>query len=549
MNPRLRTAIIAAIVFVVCFDLAWFWQHHLGAHSSELGGHPDEAAHYVTGLMVHDYVEAGFPGSPMGFAKTYYDHYPKIGLGIWPPVFYAVQTAWTLVLGTQRGVLLWLMAVLAAVLAVQVFRALASLYGAGLAVLGALATVCLPLAVEYYSMVMAETLCAVLMFGAVVAWGRFLDEERGRDAILFGLLAGLAIMTKGTGLALALAAPLALAMARRWKLLLRPAVWGAVLLVGIIAGPWTWLFRNLGREKGGWLEASPSWHFSAEAAPYYLGKLGLALGSLCDHDHPIILGPLLLLAVVGAFARIFRPGPQRGLWASTGGLILGVLIFQAVLPVGLEARHLISILPAAILFAVSGFETFRRWLRHRQKRPDGPANAFEVALAALILAVGVFLAHRVDPLEPKNCSGFAALAAAVLEDPEARNKSVLIASDATGEGMFISEYAMRDQNRPGGTVKRASKETASMDWAGRGVRLRFASDEELIAWIQAAKIGCIITDTSMPEEKRGPHHDQLIHLCEEHSDAFWPAAASPIIRAGQSLPKTARLYLVRPGTP
>lgn len=538
MNPRLRTAIIAAIVFVVCFDLAWFWQHHLGAHSSELGGHPDEAAHYVTGLMVHDYVKAGFPGSPMGFAKTYYDHYPKIGLGIWPPVFYAVQTAWTLALGTQRGVLLWLMAALAAVLAVQVFRALVSLYGAGLAVVGALVTVCLPLAIEYYSMVMAETLCAVLMFGAALAWGRFLDEARGRDAILFGLLAGLAIMTKGTGLALALAAPLALAMAHCWKLLLRPAVWLAVLLVGIIAGPWTWIFRNLGREKGGWLEANPSWHFSAEAAPYYLGKLGLALGFL-----------LLLLAVVGALARIFRPGPQRGLWASAGGLILGVLIFQAVLPVGLEARHLIPILPAVILFAVSGFETFRRWLRHRQKHPEGPANAFEVALAVIVLAAGVFLAHRLDPLEPKNSSGFAPLAAAVLENPEARSAPVLIASDATGEGMFISEYAMRDEKRPSGTVKRASKETASMDWAGRGVRLRFATEEELLAWIRTAKIGCIITDTSMPEEKRGPHHDQLIRLCEEHSDVFWPAASSPIIRAGQSLPKAARLYLVRPGTP
>ena len=96
--------VVACIVFVLAFDLAFFWQRTGEAHLSEFGAHPDEAAHYVTGLFVRDslvmtgkYVAGGFQGSPVKvgkeFADTYYAHYPKIGLGVWPPFFYLVQSA------------------------------------------------------------------------------------------------------------------------------------------------------------------------------------------------------------------------------------------------------------------------------------------------------------------------------------------------------------------------------------------------------------------------------------------------------------------------
>ena len=34
-----------------------------GAYHAEFGSHPDEAAHYVTGLMVRDYLASGLPGN------------------------------------------------------------------------------------------------------------------------------------------------------------------------------------------------------------------------------------------------------------------------------------------------------------------------------------------------------------------------------------------------------------------------------------------------------------------------------------------------------
>jgi len=533
MNPRLRSFLLAAIVFVAVFDLAWFFQRQNGAHDSEFGGHPDEAAHYVTGLMLHDYAAAGCPGSPLAFAQEYYRHYPKIGLGVWPPGFYVAQAAWEFAFGVQRSSVLLLMAALAAVLAVQLFATLRSEVGSWLAAAGAAALIALPLVIEHYGMVMAEMLTAIFMFGSALAWGRFLDAQRGRDALFFGALAGLAIMTKGTAVALVFMAPLALGLAGRWRLLARPALWCGGALAAVIAGPWTWLFRNYGRDKGGWLEASPSWHFTREAAPYYLGKLGLALGVL-----------LVVLFAVGLLVKSLRPGASRGKWAALASLVVAVLAFQLLMPVGLEARHLIPAIPAALAFALAGLDSIRGAFRHSRGLPEDERTPLALALCSAVLVGGVWLAHRIAPPDPKRWSGFAPIARAVLDDPALRGRPVLVSSDASGEGMFISELAMRDR-RPGMVVMRASKEVAAMDWAGRGARTKFKSDEELTEWIAASRIGCIVVDASMDEGKRGPHHDQIIHLCESNSARFWPADSVLVTREGNVRPKPVRLYLVR----
>jgi hypothetical protein len=281
------------------------------------------------------------------------------------------------------------------------------------------------------------------------------------------------------------------------------------------------------------LEASPSWHFAREAAPYYLGKLSLALGML-----------LLVLASLGVIVKMLRPGSRGGLWASAGALIVAVLGFQMVMPVGLEARHLIPALPAAVLFAIAGLDALREALRERRCLPASPATPIEAVLCASILAGGVWLVHRVSPPDPKRWSGFAPMAEAVLADSGLAGRPVLVSSDATGEGMFISEIAMRD-HRPGAVVERASKELATMDWAGRGIRPKFASDDDLLGWLKRSGLGAIVVDASMPEEKHGPHHDQLLRICEEHSDTFWPASSSQVVRGGQLCAKPVRLYLVR----
>ena len=526
LRKKPRAWVAACIVFVLAFDLAFFWQRTGDAYVSEFGAHPDEAAHYVTGLFVRDalvmtgrYAAGGFQGSPVKvgkeFADTYYAHYPKIGLGVWPPVFYLVQSAWTLPFSPSRTSVLLLLCALAAVVATQLFRVLRAEYGILPAALGTALWLSLPLARNGYGMVMAETLSAGLMFGAVLAFGDFLDREKRGDAFRFGLLAALAILTKGTGLALALAAPLALLFTRRFHLLKRPALWTAVLLVAVLAGPWTWATRNLG--QGGWEEPSPSWHFTAKALPYYAAKFGLGLGSAA-----------LVLFCIGAFVKMRANSGHRGRWAAAGAFIVSVVLFQSLAPVGLEARHLIPLLPAAIMFAVAGFVRLTAsWKR----------QSLAAALGVLVVAGSVL------PLEQKGCRGFEPLARSVL-DAASPSDVTLVSSEARGEGMFIAEIAMRER-RPGHIIQRASKALASSAWSGRGYAPQYPTDEALRAFLTGGKIQYLVLDDAIPEAKRCAHHDQLKRVVEGDTDRFSLLQESEIIRGGEPQLAPVRLYKIQ----
>lgn len=473
-------------VFTLAFVLALLFQHLDGADRSEYGGHPDEAAHYVTGLMVRDYVAAHLPGNPLTYAQQYYDHYPKIGLGVWPPFFYAVQAAWTLPFGVGHRALLVLMAVLAAGVGLLLHHALREEAGPWIAAAAALAWIALPLARELYGMVMAETLSALLMFGATLCFGRFLDDGRARDVLLFGLLAALAIMSKGTGLALGLMAAFALILSRQWRLLRRPALWGGAAVTALLAGPWTWKFRELGH--GGWLQPHPSWSFTREAIPYYLVKF-TAVGI-----------PLLILLAIGVWSLFARSPRKCGGALAALALLPAVMLFQSLAPVGLEARHLVPTLPAAVLLAALGAA------RLRLPRPAQPA---------LLLASAFLLPQH----HPKACGGFAPLAEVLIGKvhPE---EQILVASDATGEGMLISEIALRDGHRPTYVVQRASKALAASEWSGRDYHAKFADEAALQAFLMASPIRYVVLDDSVPAAKRTPHEAQLQDLMQHEPGRF-----------------------------
>ena len=107
---RLRHATVFGLSLLMTLLLQW----RANAFQAEWSEDPDEPAHYVTGLMVRDYIAGGLRGSPMAFAQNYYAHYPKVAIGHWPPVFYLMQAGWMLLFGISRASLLGLMATLGA---------------------------------------------------------------------------------------------------------------------------------------------------------------------------------------------------------------------------------------------------------------------------------------------------------------------------------------------------------------------------------------------------------------------------------------------------
>lgn len=543
------------LVFLASLLFVFFFQLMQGAYLSEFGSHPDEAAHCVTGLFVHDavcmagsWIKQGMHGSPLtvgkAFAEHYYAAYPKIGLGIWPPFFYVVQTIWFAAFAASRSSLLLLMATLTAALGTILFKSLREEFGDFCAAAGLAVFVSLPLIQNYSAMVMAEMLSALLMFAATLKLGRFIDQRKTSDAVVFGILAALAIMTKGTGLALGLMVLITIGFTRRWEVLKSRALWSASGIVLLVAGPWTWCFRNQG--KGGWEEPSPSWHFSRAAFPYYLWKMAIVFG-----------GVLVVIALLGLIQRIRKGGQPSGKWSALGGLILSVCIFQSLIPCGKEVRHLLPIVPAFMMFVGAGIRAAAEWL---EARGWVKAHSLPISCAGLLIlfysgglfpsaamtgfgSVGDHLRFSPFSVHQKGYSGFGG----VFDKISSHSKQpiiMLVSSDARGEGMLIAEAALADPHRPSYVVERASKFMSASTWSGGGYQNYYEDEGMLMKAILDSHIDFLAVDFAVPMGYRKPHHDLLGRLVVKHPEVFKPILVGPIVREGIPLNEPIRVSQV-----
>jgi len=96
------------------------------------------------------------------------------------------------------------------------------------ALLGALVYATLPVIVLAHRLVKAENLLSLLFMGAILAARRHISSGSARSAVVTGVLCGLSIWTKATGVAVLAVALLLLVPARRYR--------GALLAVGFAAG-------------------------------------------------------------------------------------------------------------------------------------------------------------------------------------------------------------------------------------------------------------------------------------------------------------------------
>src|SRR5579863_1610264 len=73
MARALKGTILAVILMTEVLLLQW----RSGAFRAEFSSYPDEASHYMSGLLVHNYLRSGLPlQSPMHFADEFYLRYP-----------------------------------------------------------------------------------------------------------------------------------------------------------------------------------------------------------------------------------------------------------------------------------------------------------------------------------------------------------------------------------------------------------------------------------------------------------------------------------------
>jgi len=490
---------LATVVF--CFAVVFALQYLGGAFTAELSGYPDEASHYMSGVLVHDYIQSRFPSSPMSFASHFYLRYPYLAIGHWPPLFYGLEGSWMYLFSTSRIVVLLLMAGITTSLVTMTYFTVQPEFGVKLGLLSALLLACNPIVQKYASMVMMDTLLAVLSLSAALCFARFLDSGGWRDAMKFAGLASLAILTKGNAFFLALVPAVSLLMTRRFHLLKRASFWAPMAVVALLCLPWHLMTMGLMLPTFG---AHLGIAFTQRAATFYGVLLLKSLGA-----------PILALAVAGLFTRVIRPYWHNGVharWAALGSLLLSVCIFYCFVPAGIEARYAIVSIPLFQIFAAAGAVDLAKHL--------AVAGRSTATRLWLVLAVAImFFATSVFAIPRKISFGYRQAATALLSDGRAKDSLILVSADTNvGEGIFISEMAMQ-ANRGREIVLRASKVLADSDWNVTKYRARYATSDQLRHCLKESGVEFLVLDRSQGAQHY-LHHQQLLDMVNSHPEEW-----------------------------
>lgn len=469
-----------------------------GAHESDFGGHPDEAAHVVTGLMVRDYLAGPFWSGthPMRYAEDYYERFPRVALGHYPPGFYVVEALWLLPSRTATAALL-LPVFLTSLTAWIIFMVGRRLMRPPAAVVAAAAFPLMHLVQVYTAIVMSDMLLVIWCLLAALAFGRFLETGGAKWSLAFGLLAAAAILTKGSGLLLALVPPVAIVLTARWKVLLAPKLWLAPLPVLFLAVPWLVLTAHITAEG---MAAEPAGDYFLKAVPYYLTNAVSVLGVMLI----VLTGAALVVAAIVFKREKGLPAKEAVLWA----LVVAVLAFYCVVPSGLDERYLLPVIPSALALGFSALDRFG--LRMGARYPG-----FPVAALPLLAALAVVLETGSPAV--KAFQGQTRALAGLLRDSD-EPLALLVCSDSSGEGALIASAALLAPDRV--VVERGTKLLSTSDWMGRGYKANFSSDEELFGLLDKAGVTHVIVDGVVPGKAIWPHQHAIDRVIRERQDHF-----------------------------
>jgi len=496
-----------------------------GAFHSDLGGDPDEAAHAVTSLMVRDYLWQGLGSSPLGFATEYYETFPKVALGHYPPLYYLPAAA-ALSVWCAPNALLALQALWVAVLAAVGWRFARRWLTAGdgwLAALPCLMVVSLSEVVRVGSHVLADLLLALLVFAALLAWHRYLLRPSWKGSLGFGCLAAAAILTKGSAMGLAGVPVLSLLLAGHWQDLRRPHWWGAVLPVALLAGPW--MLYSVRFTQEGFVDQTPL-AFFAEALGFYQQALPRVLG------WPMVGVIAVSLLRLGWDAVRRRVEPTRAvLWA--GALSMQGLVM--IVPTGFSNRYLLpSLLPLALLMLIEVIH-WVPWALRRVKSCGSPLRTQRLVVA-LLLGTTVWMTLQTLP---KMVNGYTEVVQRLqTEAGPAAGEVWLIASDPRGEGAIIAAaaFATPDRTSRALTLKRGSKTLVDTDWLGKSYQPKFTDAAELLRLLDEQRIAIVMVDTSMTPD-RVQAHEKALRKALNQPDSGWQIGWKQRIGRGFGVPE------------
>lgn len=515
------------ILFTVTLTLIVCWQAFSGAYSHDVANHPDEAAHFVTGVMVHDYLCTGvLDENPISFAHDYYQQYPKIAIGQWPPLFYAIQAVWYLILGVGQWQAFLLIAFAATVTMFSLFRLLSRLYGADVGAICVVLLFSLPLIQNYSSMFMSEIFVFLFSFLAFSSFCEYLEKERPTGILFFAFWSIAAILTKGTGFWLGLFAVMTPVMVRKPHLYLRREYWFSGGLVVLFVAPYYLLTMQSGMGLHGKANSS---QFLTASTQFY--ERFPVLNQMLKIASPVEF-LLAAIAVIFLFCPSRKPKagvgnsefyqkeipPQKlvGMAAFSG--FLSFIFFLTMVPLTVESRYyLVSLLPLIILVAYS-LASLKLFL-----------SGWEVRQMCFVLVIAVFAIVTTPEgmLRRVSGCGLAAASIPVTEDAEV----ILVSSDSSGEGAFIAKRLMLDTNRSD-YVLRGSKVLSSSSWSGRNYDFHYKSKEEIREFLIKNSVKYIVVAKPCRGQNDHEFHQNMLRLALSDSPDEFPIISTFPLQSG-----------------
>jgi hypothetical protein len=446
---------LIAITGVLLIALQWIGS----AWTAEFDGYPDEAAQFVSGQMVRQFLVDLPLRNPVAWAGQYELHYPKVAVGHWPPGYYAAEAFWSLVFGPSRISAMsfqWALGLAVAAGICSLARSrLPWLVTCGIVIL----TVATPEFQRGLEQTMAELaclLCGVLFLHAMV---RMLESPGPRTFLTVSLAIVAAILTKGTGGCLTPVPLFAwIADGRRIRI---PS--GKVLAAVLTAGALC-------------LVAYPGAGAMVES-----GGMNFVLGWPVANIGKVAGWGFLVLALFGVRR---RPLPLAA--AST---IVGALVFSFFVRAMNEPRHWIIVLPPILFLAGEAVAA-------------APRRTAPLLLVALLLFPWSLYRQRT--------AGYRDLFRH-LPLPS----RILISSGrgAEGEGACVAEVVILD--RPFASfVMRGGKVLAESGWNGDNYRLLVSDRAGVARRLDELAVAEVILDT--PGATAPPHHVLLRETLESN---------------------------------
>lgn len=457
-----------------------FQQVAVGAPQASFSAYPDEPSHFLSGVMIRDYIVSGFQGSPRAFASNYYSRMPYFAVGYWPPVFYLTEALWMLVLGVGLSQALWLSAFLGAAAAITVLDQARRYVGWFPAACCAMLFLQWPSIRSSDSAIMTDTTVALLSLWASIALARFFERERTADALLFGVLAALTILTKYSGVFLVPVPVIAAVVAGRSDLLRRRSFWAMGIPIAALCLPWVLATSNLASR--GFLTGEKSGAIR-RMADYVLFIL--------RSDLPF--GMLLCAAWLSAILLHRRIGVRGLVWLVQAPAVIWV---AAVSPVLFEERYLAPAIAPLILLGCAVIHSC-----HLRRA----ANVALPALAALTLIAYHPLRMTRDSV--RSVATFV---------QSTRAASVLVPGDA--EGIFIAEIAAGSQ-RGKAVLIRPSKILASVDWTASHYVARFPDCLGMEAFFERNPVDLMVL-RDPPRAGAWPHEKMLSAMRSEFPERW-----------------------------